>query len=1133
MAFSIQNILDGGLSGYTGSAGTPGGPQGPQGYAGSLGAIGYTGSSGSQSGDQLVSDENNNTFSINNSGDVVLSGEVGGVNRGLVWDYGAAAGGVNSMVRQDSNGLTVRAWTEAGPEPFNAPVNIVTNQDADQKTWVFGDNGDLTLPAGGTITEGYVTSNPTIQLTPATPDVASQKLVIKGGAAPGYSNTDNGIEISYDNNTAIVGDTLTFYINSDTYAGQTLYWWIYPEGANISDPGSGTVVLSGSGGSFSILIDSDDYEFTVRVSPEEDNYGPGVIGVETGLINADEPTFDVDYHLHLTTGNLAETSIFLGTDNHNVRTTVNGGIEINTYLYPSGGGSGKWTFDADGILTVPGDGIIQSVDNNGRLRSQLRLDEGSDITRLSGWSSPNSISFTTSDWTTGTYTNDNGSGAIEFTGAENIISWINANSYADRFFFSVNNGPQIASNGWGGGASNLTFYVAIPPATSPTTVTSFSIYYQFESRLDIDTDDEEFSILATGNNLYLETRQSGNIQIRSVDGLDLVGNGIVTLRNNSATNDIEIRTDDGGHSWNFGVDGILTFPDGTTNSGDTVIAPDVYDIQSIGNTLIQTSANAGAKTWTFGTTGTTTFPNNSIITNNTALKIASSPTTTYTFDQAYWEAVDGDAARVVTPTGNAQYFSCTVTANQNGTYTVAVTGAGNSFVPGNWFKVPGNELGGATPANDIQITVATVGGGGEILTVNPTGTAVGKQWQFGTDGTLTVPSDKGIQSAVDGGFQSSITLTPYRVLSQTVVPGNQSYSDSGDFVSATWTDNSDGTSTITFTSPAGEVVNFISTYLPRVDNVTVRINGAGAEYQYDDFNSTDAIVVIGAPASLTAVTEIRFSYQKISKIHIEPDDGVFDIISQPGTDIDIDAGDDLRILANDGVTITAGDQLQLRSTNAASITTNYGVDSKDWLFGTDGVLTLPGAVVNSTVAKTGVILPTTTGVVDALQHNSSLTGLTNSTYGPFTRGGVTFSVLVSEGEVQGATNISGTATVNAVLGTIDSGDIGGTVGTTITWTVDTVVQETPTALDLTKSVNKLTNGDYTLANGVEGQIMYLVRQTAATAATVTVANARLDGVIQTDIPFTPFTDGADPTNMATLIFTDSAWQSMGGFWNLT
>ena len=214
------------------------------------------------------------------------------------------------------------------------------------------------------------------------------------------------------------------------------------------------------------------------------------------------------------------------------------------------------------------------------------------------------------------------------------------------------------------------------------------------------------------------------------------------------------------------------------------------------------------------------------------------------------------------------------------------------------------------------------------------------------------------------------------------------------------------------------------------------------------------------------------------------------------------------------------------------------VGANTWTFGNDGSTTFPGAitrVVAGTVSKTGVILPTTTGTAEVIIHNSSLTGLTDNTYGPFTLNVVTFDVVVSGGEVSTASNISstGTVTVNDVLGTIDSGDIGGTTGTSITWTVSSVVQATPTAIDLTKSVNKLTNGEYTLADGAEGQIMYLVRQNAATGATVTVANARLDGTVLTDVPFTPFTDGTDPTNMATLIFTDSAWQSMGGFWNLT
>ena len=220
--------------------------------------------------------------------------------------------------------------------------------------------GTVTLPAGGTISEGYVTSNPTIQLTPASPSVASQKLVIKGGAS--YIITDNGITLNYQFNTALPGATLEFYIdNASTYADQTLYWWIYPESAGLTTPSSGTVSINefGNSGPFTFVVDSADYEFTVRVSPENNNYDPANIGVESYLINADEPAFASPYHLHLTTGDLTETSIFLGTDDHNVRTTTDGTIQITTYRN-SYSVNNVWEFDTDGGLTFP-DGTTQTT----------------------------------------------------------------------------------------------------------------------------------------------------------------------------------------------------------------------------------------------------------------------------------------------------------------------------------------------------------------------------------------------------------------------------------------------------------------------------------------------------------------------------------------------------------------------------------------------------------------------------------------------------------------------------------------------------------------------------------------------------------------------------------------------------
>ena len=197
--------------------------------------------------------------------------------------------------------------------------------------------GTVTLPKGGTISEGIVTSNPTIQLTPAGPDVASQKLVIKGGFS--NSRSENGITVSVSEISAVVSDVITVNVYSGTRANQLLYWWIYPIDAGIGDSNFGTVTLDGDGdGDFTIQVDSDDYEFTVRVSPENNNYDPDNVGVESLTINGEAPAYASPYHLHLTTGNLSETSIFLGTDDHNVRTTVDGGIQVTTqttYVEPN------------------------------------------------------------------------------------------------------------------------------------------------------------------------------------------------------------------------------------------------------------------------------------------------------------------------------------------------------------------------------------------------------------------------------------------------------------------------------------------------------------------------------------------------------------------------------------------------------------------------------------------------------------------------------------------------------------------------------------------------------------------------------------------------------------------------------
>jgi hypothetical protein len=102
----------------------------------------------------------------------------------------------------------------------------------------------------------------------------------------------------------------------------------------------------------------------------------------------------------------------------------------------------------------------------------------------------------------------------------------------------------------------------------------------------------------------------------------------------------------------------------------------------------------------------------------------------------------------------------------------------------------------------------------------------------------------------------------------------------------------------------------------------------------------------------------------------------------------------------------------------------------------------------------------------------------------------------------------------------------------------------PTAIDLTKTINKLENNtgsNYTLADGVEGQIIYLVPRDGATNDSVYIIvnhgrvlnnSGATTAAVFTDIAFNPFgTDTAMTSNVITMIFTDGAWQSSGGVWD--
>jgi hypothetical protein len=92
------------------------------------------------------------------------------------------------------------------------------------------------------------------------------------------------------------------------------------------------------------------------------------------------------------------------------------------------------------------------------------------------------------------------------------------------------------------------------------------------------------------------------------------------------------------------------------------------------------------------------------------------------------------------------------------------------------------------------------------------------------------------------------------------------------------------------------------------------------------------------------------------------------------------------------------------------------------------------------------------------------------------------------------------------------------------------------AIDITKQMASLVPGAYTVANGVEGQVLFLtVRSGAREDIDVTFANIRYNASndIRTSETITPFW-GAAASNRPTLvtcIFTNGAWTLSNGLGN--
>jgi hypothetical protein len=213
------------------------------------------------------------------------------------------------------------------------------------------------------------TGNITADTVSASGNITGAFFVGDGSQLTGITATANTGNISFDNSTIVgpsFGDVPT--ANSSVYIQATVdspNTWQFSGDGKLQLPGASTISEQ------PVSIPNVGTVTAVAIAP-------------TGAYDANQqllvyPTLNEGNHVHLTSGDLAVTDIFLGDDTQFIRTNTSGGMSIGT----AGGnvnyqGGYEWTFEQYGntvfptLTTVRGDVASSTISG-----STIRIGDGS------------------------------------------------------------------------------------------------------------------------------------------------------------------------------------------------------------------------------------------------------------------------------------------------------------------------------------------------------------------------------------------------------------------------------------------------------------------------------------------------------------------------------------------------------------------------------------------------------------------------------------------------------------------------------------------------------------------------------------------------------------------------------------
>jgi hypothetical protein len=166
-----------------------------------------------------------------------------------------------------------------------------------------------------------------------------------------------------------------------------------------------------------------------------------------------------------------------------------------------------------------------------------------------------------------------------------------------------------------------------------------------------------------------------------------------------------------------------------------------------------------------------------------------------------------------------------ITDNGNGTYTAQCTNGGSNYRAGHKIKILGTSIGGATPDNDIIITVNAIAEGGVIVNVSNSGTAAGTGIQVYSDLSGTnVDVGSGMTLNVTVDTLTGSILTSINSAGSNYVDGDVAIITGTTYANGA-TPTHDTTVAVVSVGGSGDVTSVVTSNTPPTDAVRIVVNG--------------------------------------------------------------------------------------------------------------------------------------------------------------------------------------------------------------------------------------------------------------------------------------------------------------------